>query len=456
MMGGLTQVTMDTPSISDLQTEIDALSAEMEGIVALDESDIDDADITRLEEIESQIKRKTRILEARKRLDQTTTARTPRGRRTAPEPRQDNDRVPATVRDPAEARRHGFVSFGEFARSVFDAAKSRGPALERLHNAATTYGSEQSGADGGFLVPPEFSDALWQKVQGDGSLMGMCAPFTTSRNSLTFPKDETTPWDNSAGIRVFWEGEGDSGTAAKPRLEQTTARLNKLMALIPVSEELAEDAAGLDSYLRTWTPIKMASRINTAIVRGTGAGQPLGIVGSGSAITITKETSQDAASIIMPNINKMWNRLYAPLRSNAVWLINQECEPQLEGMQFIPANEVGTATTASIVMPVYLPPGGLADTPYARLKGRPVIPMNPCSALGTLGDIILVDLMQYMALTKGQQIQEDTSMHIYFDQALECYRFIFRMTGQPLWNNAITPENGSNTYSWAVMLETRS
>jgi hypothetical protein len=82
--------------------------------------------------------------------------------------------------------------------------------------------------------------------------------------------------------------------------------------------------------------------------------------------------------------------------------------------------------------------------------------MNPCSALGTLGDIILTDLMQYMALTKGQDIQEDMSIHVFFDQAIDCYRFIFRMTGQPLWNNPITPENGSNTYSCTVLLETRS
>jgi HK97 family phage major capsid protein len=51
------------------------------------------------------------------------------------------------------------------------------------------------------------------------------------------------------------------------------------MALVKVTEELLEDASGLDSYLRYWTPIKMQARLNTAVVRGNGVGKPLGIIG---------------------------------------------------------------------------------------------------------------------------------------------------------------------------------
>ena len=184
----------------------------------------------------------------------------------------------------------------------------------------------------------------------------------------------------------------------------------------------------------------------------------MSILNASSLITISKESSQNAASIILPNINKMWNRLYAPLRQNSIWLINQEAEPMLEGMAFIPSDPGPGGSTANqtAYSPVYMPAGGVADSPFARLKGRPVVPMQPCSALGTIGDIILVDLMQYMALTKGSGIQEDVSMHLHFDQAIDTFRFIFRVTGQPLWNAVITPENGSNTYSWAVALETRA
>ncbi len=103
-----------------------------------------------------------------------------------------------------------------------------------------------------------------------------------------------------------------------------------------------------------------------------------------------------------------------------------------------------------------MPAGGLSGSPYSTLFGRPVIPTMASSTLGDLGDIILVDLTQYMTLTKGTEIKTDVSMHLYFDQDLTAYRFVFRVAGQPWWNSSIVPENGAaNTLSWAVTLEAR-
>lgn len=443
-------------SVEELEIRLDELRAELEEI-SNDDSD-DDSDENAVDDIVNEVNAVQKKLKAAKALAALQN-RGARGRRTDPDRRSQRraaDPVPAQPRNTEDDARHGFGFFGEFASTVLNATKNGGSALERLENVATTYGTESVGGDGGFLVPPEFATQIWQKVRGEGSLMSRTAQFNTGRNSLTFPKDETTPWENSSGIRVFWEQEGDQATASKAKFELETARLHKLMALIKVTEELMDDAIGLDSYLRFWTPVKMETRMNTAIVRGTGAGQPQGILNASSLITVSKEASQDAATVIMPNINKMWNRLYAPLRSNAVWLINQEVEPMLDGMAFVPAAVApGSAATDSST-PVYLPGGSIAGRGYATLKGAPVVPVQPCSQLGTLGDIILTDLQQYMTLTKGQGIQTDTSMHLHFDQAIETFRFIFRVTGQPLWNSTIAAEQGSQTYGWAIVLEDRS
>ena len=79
----------------------------------------------------------------------------------------------------------------------------------------------------------------------------------------------------------------------------------------------------------------------------------------------------------------MWSRLWAPCRQNAVWLINQDVEKQLHTMT------VGTGSAATLA---YLPPGGLSAKPYATLLGRPVLPVEWCHTLGTVGDIMLADL----------------------------------------------------------------
>lgn len=439
--------------IADAEEEIEALEAECTEILdALDDGDdLDDEQQkvinTKTARIESL---KNRIATLKPLAEMGTSA----GRRAAPEPQnrtqpgqQQDRRVPASAR--REDQRGGFNSFGEFAVAVVHAAKNPGGLDQRLQNAATTFGSEGTGADGGFAVPPEFRRSIWQKVMDDENLLTRCDRLETGGNSLVVPKDETTPWQSTGGIQAYWEGEAQAPSQSKPQLQMDTMRLNKLMALVPISEELLSDAPGLESWLRSKAPSKMRSKVNTAVVRGTGVGQPLGILNAGSLISVAEEQSQAADTILFANINNMWNRLWAPCRRNAVWLINQDIEPQLDVMEFSPGS------TAPI--PVYLPPGGVSDRPYATLKGRPVLPIEACSTLGDKGDIILTDLSQYAALTKaGQDIQTDVSMHLWFDQAVDAFRFMFRVTGQPWWGSTIAPENGTVTRSWAVTLDARA
>ena len=106
-------------------------------------------------------------------------------------------------------------------------------------------------------------------------------------------------------------------------------------------------------------------------------------------------------------------------------------------------------------MPVYLPPGGLSGDRFARLKGAPVIPTEFNPTLGTVGDIMLVDLSQYLLIDKGGP-QADSSIHVRFINNEKTFRFIYRVDGRPLWNTVLTPAKGSNTLSPFVALATRS
>jgi glycine cleavage system H protein len=94
----------------------------------------------------------------------------------------------------------------------------------------------------------------------------------------------------------------------------------------------------------------------------------------------------------------MWTRLYAPCRQNAVWLINQDVEAQLMQM----AMAVGTGG-----VPVYMPAGGASQSPFGTLFGRPVVPIEQCSALGDVGDIVFADLPKVGAeVSAGQSCGE--------------------------------------------------
>lgn len=427
--------------LADSQAIIDAADAD-------NGRDLSDEEIATIEANETEVKKLGPQIKAREAAIAASNGR----KSSAEPPPAGGGKQPAltAVRTRgSDPTKHGFLSFGEFAKTVQNAMISNPDpkAVERLRNAASTYGNEGVGAEGGFLVPPDFATAIWQKAQEEESLLSRCAQLQTGTNSLTIPKDETTPWQSSGGIQVYWEGEASTIPASKPLFEQSTLRLLKLTALVPITDEALEDAVGLESWLRAKAPAKMTAKINTAIISGNGVGMPLGILNAGSLITVSKESGpQTADTIVFPNITKMWARMYGPWRRNAVWLINQDIEPQLNALAFL-------ASAASPV-PAYMPAGGLSVSPYATLMGRPVVPVEACSTLGDLGDIILVDLNQYWALTKGG-VRQDTSIHLYFDQAITTFRFIFRLNGMPAWSAAITPQNGTATRGWAIALEAR-
>ncbi len=382
--------------------------------------------------------------------DMSSKLSAPQRRQTQPEPINGAaDEEPArpartiTGGAPSGATRGswGFRSIGEFAIA---AHKSKNGAVDqRIMNAPTTFGSEGNSADGGYAVPPDFREQIMKIVQGEESLLSRTDQQTTSSNALTLPLDSATPWQTSGGVLGGWFGENGTITSSKPQLGQLNCKANKVGAIVPMTDELLEDVPAMTRWLQTKVPEKFNSLINTAIVSGTGVGQPQGLLSAPALVNVTAETSQGAATIVAKNILKMWGRLYAPLRSDAVWLINQDCEQQLQQL-------VMPGTNPSF--PAYMPPGGFSGSPYSTLLGRPIICVEACSALGTQGDIILTSLKQYLTVLKSGGMRADVSIHLYFDSDTTAFRFVMRIGGMAYWPAAITRQNGNSTLTHVVTL----
>lgn len=353
-------------------------------------------------------------------------------------------------------RKGGFRSLGELAISIAHASRQGSypdPRLDRL--APSNVANEGTGAEGGFAVPPDFRTSIMEKVMGEASLLSRTDQVPVAGNTLTVPKDNGTPW-GTTGIRAYWGAEGGLKTSSRPAFETMTLRLNKVYALVPVTDELLEDAVAMDAYIRRKAPEVINFAINLAIVQGTGNMQPLGIVGAPGTVSVAKESSQVADTVVANNILKMWSRLYAPCRQNAVWLINQDIEPMLYTLSLPGKDNTGAAATG-YGSHVFMPAGGLSGSPYSTLMGRPVIPTQACETLGDLGDIVLADLSKYLTAVKnGGKPRQDVSMHLWFDYDVTAFRFVLRMTGQPWWDAPISPRDGSNPLSAFVTLDERA
>lgn len=350
-------------------------------------------------------------------------------------------------------------SFGELLQDVAFATRSQMRSVPKrleMHQkrnvkAAASGMNEGLPAEGGFLVGTDFVAGLVERAY-ENSLAARCfqTTITSASNSMKINGiDESSRANGSryGGVVGYWVEEAGTLTASKPKFRQVEFNTKKLAVLAYSTDELLADAPALESVMTRVVSGELAFKLNDAIVNGDGAGKPLGFLQSPCLVTVTKETGQAADTIVMENISKMWARAWAPSRANMVWLINQEIEPQLDTL----AVPVGTGGA-----PAYMPPGGLADSPYGRLKGRPVMAIEQAQALGDAGDISLVDLSQYALINKGG-VQAANSMHVLFVTDEMAFRFIYRVDGQPLWNSTLTPFKGtSNTLSPFVTLGARA
>lgn len=361
------------------------------------------------------------------------------------EPEDRSTEKPEVKPTPAKDNEKRFSSFGEQLMAAYRAAMPGGKVDERLSTRAASGLNESTPSDGGFLVQQDFVTELLKRTYETGILASKVKkiPISTNANGMkinAIDEDSRANGSRWGGVQTYWEGEADEITASKPKFRQMELSLKKLTGLCYATDELLQDAAALEAVIRQAFAEEFGFKIDDAILSGSGEGEPLGILNSGAIVTVAKEASQTDI-ITVENLIKMWNRLWSRSRANAVWYINQELEPYLYTLK------IGDK-------PVYIPAGGLSEKPYGTLFGRPVVPIEQCSAAGEVGDIILADIGQYLLIDKGG-IKSASSIHVRFLYDENVFRFIYRVDGKPIWTKPLTPYKGSATVSPFVTLAKR-
>lgn len=343
-----------------------------------------------------------------------------------------------------------FVSFGEQLFAVKNASTNQGVDPRLFNIRGATGLNESVSSDGGFLVQQDFSSELLEDVFQTGILAQKCRrqPISGNSNGIKINGVDETSRASSrfGGIVGYWLNEAGTKTASRPKFRKIDLELKKLIGLCYATDELLQDAPALEAYIRAGFASEFGYLTDNAIINGTGAGEPLGIMNAGCLVTVSKEAGQAADTVVTENIVKMYARRFASQSSNYVWLYNQDIEPQLLTMSLA----VGTGG-----VPVYMPPGGLRDEPFGRILGRPALAIEQAATLGDAGDIILANFANgYIVAEKGG-IKSDMSIHVQFIYDESVFRFVLRIDGQPVRATALTPAKGSNTQSHFITLEAR-
>lgn len=351
-----------------------------------------------------------------------------------------------------------FRSFGEQMQAVVRSMTPGGPVDPRLSQLrAATGQNEGVGEAGGFLVQTDMSAAIWNRVYNSGQIMSRVRriPITTRANGIKHPylkETSRTAGNRFGGIRTYRKAEAGTVSSTQTKLGEFKLELETGMALVYLTDELMEDAAQFEAYVSQLVSEAITFQMEDEVINGNGVGRCLGILQAPSLVSVAKESGQAAATIVPENIVKMRARLFAGSRPNSVWLINQDVEPALHLMT--KTDSGGTVYG----YPTYMPANGLSGSPFDTLYGRPVIPVEHCATLGTVGDIINADFSQYVLIEKGG-INVASSLHVQFIYGEQVLRFTWRNNGAPGYSwadGALTPAKGSNTQSPFVALATRA
>lgn len=344
----------------------------------------------------------------------------------------------------------GFDDLGQFLAAVikfYSPERSFDPRLIRAPSGA----NESEGTAGGFLLQQDLSKQIWQRAFDSSPLVNRTTsiPLSSNATSIKIPAlvDESRATGSRwGGVRVYWTSEGNTVDASNVKFRQIELSLASLMGVWYISDDLMNDASVIAAIAQNAFAEELAFVLSDSILRGDGVGKPTGLLNSAAKVTVAKESGQAANSIVKENIDKMYSRMWPRSLGRAAWFYNPDIQPALFGMTQV----VGTGG-----VPVYLPPGGLSAAPYGTLYGLPMIPIEHAETLGTEGDLMLLDLSQYLLLTKGAA-QTAQSMHVRFLYNEQTFKITFRFGGKPAWNAPVTPYKGNATLSPFITLATRA
>jgi HK97 family phage major capsid protein len=259
-------------------------------------------------------------------------------------------------------------------------------------------------------------------------------------------KDHTT--SVSGGLSVGRRSELAAFAATRASMERVTLTAAMLAGISYESEELISDSMlSFIAIISAGFKAEFPHRKLQEKLRGTGGDQYLGILsalasaGNGPTISIAKESGQAAGTILAQNILKMRARCWG--FADAIWLSNHATYPQLRTM-VLPAGVGGQL--------MYQPT--LIDGRPDTLEGRPIFYSEYPSALGTQGDLMLVNMTQYL---EGiyQPMEFASSVHVRFETHEQTFKFWERNAGAPWWRAPLTPHKGADTLSPFVVLDNR-
>lgn len=332
-------------------------------------------------------------------------------------------------------------SFGGFLRGVRD--------RHWQDHAATKGMYEGTGAAGGYTVPVDFSRALMKTFEARSIIYKRAQKVPMSSqttlcpvvNATTAQSAGTAPYFGGMLFSWGWQTVPPTTTPAEtdPTFRQIMLSAWDLIGNTTVSNQLLRDAGPeMDRYFAKLFGAATNWYAEYGFFNGTGAStkMPLGVINAPSTKVVTRS---GAGLIANADINGMAAALLPYAWENAIWV----CSPTT-------LVKIIAQSTYFVNAPGY---GSDGKAYVGRLVSRPLFVSDKLPALGTKGDLILMDPSMYVVGVR-QEVVVDSSPHPLFQSNQTVFRTWLRMDGRPILDGLVTLPDATTTCGSQVVLST--
>ncbi|OAT79311.1 phage major capsid protein [Desulfotomaculum copahuensis] len=267
---------------------------------------------------------------------------------------------------------------------------------------------------GGYLAPESFLAELIRKLNEQSVMRQLARTIGIGTASVKMPR-------LTSSVSAAWTTEATAIAASDPAFDQVEFIPQKLGAMTLVSNELlADSAVAVESLLAGLFAEKIAAIEDLAFFKGTGTGQPKGLL---TEAGITRLTTAGGATITPDEVINLYDALPPAYRGNAVWVMNPATMNVLRKLKDTQGQ--------------YLLVSGLAGTAPNTLLGRPVVLSSNVDAIGLSKDVIIFgDLARAYYIVDRQGLEVQRSVDRYFEQDLTAFRAIKRTDAKVVLTDA--------------------
>ena len=306
--------------------------------------------------------------------------------------------------------------------------------------------TEASGPNAGYYLSDQVLTDLLGNLSltsGIGSLVRRI-PVSSPTGKMTIRDYSRTPSSgvgasaSAQGIESQARAESGAYTEETPYVEQIRFDVSDATSgYVKASRESIGDIPMLESMLRMAIEEDVVNKEEYYILRGNGAGQPLGVLNWAGTIGLAEDTDNNFG---VADMDEMVSRLLVTGAAKVAWAYHHGVYTEIAALE----RGTGGAVMHNIT-------GALPNF----LSGHPQFMTQHLPAIGTSGYLVLGDWSKYLLFELGGMYIE-MSEHADFLNGNTVWRFGKRIDGRPVLTSAVTFADGTFTQSPFVKINNLS